>query len=167
MYYSGLYNPVSVIIYSLGIFCDYVLDTLEMPRWSRHWSWPKSFYQLEELNIDLWFSTCGSKPLCRPEDPFTAITYQIVTLRLIIEAKSKLLSINKNNFMVGVTTTWETVLKGWSIREIENHWARAADLNRVEKGDGKGTGRLQGKAGRRGLREHLGNQALDRGKGLC
>lgn len=56
------------------------------------------------------------------KDLFTGVTYQIFTLRLVTVAKSKLLSINENNFMVGVTTQ-ETALKGRSIKKTENRCA--------------------------------------------
>ena len=36
-------------------------------------------------------------------------------------AKLQLSSSNKNNFMVGVTTTWGSVSKGRSIKKVENH----------------------------------------------
>ena len=48
----------------------------------------------------------------------------IYTMRSIPQfikvAKLQLWNSNRNNFMAGVTTTWGTVLKGHSIRKVEN-----------------------------------------------
>lgn len=65
------------------------------------------------------FSMCGLWRLWRlyirhPE-------YQIFTLYITV-AKLQLSKWHWNNFMVGVAATWGTVLKGCSIRKIENHW---------------------------------------------
>lgn len=49
--------------------------------------------------------------------------YQLFISQLITVAKLQLWVI-KNNFMVGVTPVWRTVLKGWSISRVENHWWR-------------------------------------------
>lgn len=61
-------------------------------------------------------------------DPFTGFAYdhrktQIFTLQFIMVTKLKLLSSNENDFMAGglVITTLGTVLKGYSVRKIENH----------------------------------------------
>jgi hypothetical protein len=61
-------------------------------------------------------------------DPFTGVTCQIFTLWFITVEKLQLGSSNKNGFMIGVTTTWRTVLKSWKIRKVENrcckwHWS--------------------------------------------
>lgn len=56
------------------------------------------------------------------------ITYQISTLQFITVDKLQLQSSNRNNFMVGATTTWGAVLKDHSIRKAENHWARKMDF---------------------------------------
>lgn len=79
------------------------------------------------------FLTCGSWPLRGwgawvggSKGPFTWVTYQIYcnqmsTSWFITAAKWLLWSSNKNNVMVGVSTTWGTVLKGYSIRKAESH----------------------------------------------
>lgn len=36
---------------------------------------------------------------------------------------------NENNYMVGVTATWKSVLKGRRIRKLENHWVRRSFLH--------------------------------------
>jgi hypothetical protein len=49
---------------------------------------------------------------------------KIFKLWFITVAKLQLWRSNKNNFTIGVTTTWEIVLKCHSIRKVENHSAR-------------------------------------------
>jgi hypothetical protein len=46
-------------------------------------------------------------------------------------AKLQLKSSNENNFMVGVTTMWVTILKGHSIRKVEKHSVLATVLKNV------------------------------------
>jgi hypothetical protein len=59
-------------------------------------------------------------------DPFTGVTQdhrtpQMFILQFTMVARLQLWSSNDNNFVVGVTTTWETVLNGINIRKV-NHW---------------------------------------------
>lgn len=80
------------------------------------------------LTPDQLFSTCGSQPLWGSW-PFYRVVYQISCIWDIY-----LMILNSNNitvkmkeqkdFIVGVTTTWRTVLKGNSIRKVENLWLK-------------------------------------------
>lgn len=75
-----------------------------------------------ELNVSKklqCFSTCGLWSF--GDRGQTTIKKHTFTMRFITTAKLQLWSRNKNNFMVGVTTTWGTVLKGHGIRKFENH----------------------------------------------
>ena len=61
--------------------------------------------------------------------PFTGsntMGKQIFTPQPIIVTKWQLRSGNENNLWLGVTTAWGTVLKGPSIRQVENHCCRVA-----------------------------------------
>lgn len=49
-----------------------------------------------------------------------------ITLCLIIEGKLQLWSSNKNNFMVGITPTWEAELKVYNIRKAENNCPKSS-----------------------------------------
>ena len=53
---------------------------------------------------------------------------KIFKLWFITVAKLQLWSSNKNNFTIGVTTTWEIVLKCHSIRKVETHCSRETEL---------------------------------------
>lgn len=52
-------------------------------------------------------------------DHFTGIYFKVNN-----SSKTTVLKLQQNNFIVGVTTTWETVLKSYSFRKGENHWIR-------------------------------------------
>jgi hypothetical protein len=58
-------------------------------------------------------------------DPFgKLLSPKIFNLWSIPAAKLQLRSSNQNNFMVGegVTAIWGMILKGPSIRKVDNHW---------------------------------------------
>ena len=63
------------------------------------------------------FSTCGWRPLWGLHIRY--LHYEHITVE-----KLQWWSNSENNFMIGVTTTWGTVLKSCSVREVENHWVR-------------------------------------------
>lgn len=77
----------------------------------------------------VWFTTCGSWPLWRVKQPFhrghlRLSAYQTFTLWFITAEKVQVWSSHKNNFIVGVTTTWETMLNGWCFRKAGNSCVR-------------------------------------------
>ena len=49
------------------------------------------------------------------------LVYQMFISQFMRMARLQSWSSHKNNFMVGVTRTWGTILKGHSIRKVENH----------------------------------------------
>ena len=65
------------------------------------------------MDHDLFGSICSNENISCISDTCTMI-YNI--------AKLQLLKSNENNFMVWVIATGGTVLKGCSIRKVENHW---------------------------------------------
>lgn len=58
--------------------------------------------------------------------------YHIFNIRFLTTAELELWSNNRNNLMVGITTTWEATLKGWSIRKVENHHYRNIQYGSVK-----------------------------------
>lgn len=72
-----------------------------------------------------WFSACGSQssPLGVKWHFHRGCLILKFTLLLMIVAKLQVWSWNKNNFMVGVSTTWRTVLRGNSTGKVENRWS--------------------------------------------
>lgn len=72
-----------------------------------------------------WFSACGSQssPLGVKWHFHRGCLILKFTLLLMIVAKLQVWSWNKNNFMVGVSTTWRTVLRGNSTGKVENCWS--------------------------------------------
>lgn len=75
--------------------------------------------------LNLWQITGCDLTLLWFDQPFLRVIFvhqktQIFTLQFITAAKSHLGSSNENSFMVEVTTTWETVLKGHSLSKVEN-----------------------------------------------
>lgn len=56
------------------------------------------------------------------------LAYQVFTLGFLTVVKLQLWNINENNCMAGVTTTGGSVLKGHSIRQVENCYSRASSL---------------------------------------
>lgn len=63
--------------------------------------------------------------------PKTILHIRYLYLKTI--AKLKLWSSSKNNFTVGVTTTRGTVLKGWGVRKVENHYTKRSNRNTNER----------------------------------
>lgn len=66
--------------------------------------------------LNLWVMT----PLVS-KDFFIGVAYQIFTLPFIIVAKLQLWSRNEIILWLGVNTTRRTLLKGSSVRKVENH----------------------------------------------
>lgn len=75
------------------------------------------------------FLNCRSQPL-RGQVTLSIVfytrchTYQIFTLQFMTIAKLQWWSSNKIMLCLGVSTPWETVLKGGSLRKAENHSLR-------------------------------------------
>ena len=82
-----------------------------------------------QLSLGQWFSTCGSQHLW--ESPISYVVYQIVSLQFTTVAKlefrssSVLIVLFFFFFAWGeITTAWGTVLKGGSLRKVEDHGFR-------------------------------------------
>lgn len=73
-----------------------------------------------------WFSARGWQSFWGLNDSLTGVTGdywekpRCFTLRFITVAALQPWSSNQNNFMVGVTTAWGTVLKGCNVRKVGN-----------------------------------------------
>jgi hypothetical protein len=85
---------------------------------ARHWwaSYPRARNGSPQP-LKPHFSTCGSSHPFEVQKTFSQGShiwypaYQIFTLQFIFQAKLQLWGSSENNFMIGVTTTWRSVLK--------------------------------------------------------
>ena len=70
-------------------------------------------------DLEQWLSTLGSPPLWWLDEPFTAVTYKISFL------SDTYIMIHSSSKISYETAIWGTVLKGHSIRKVENHCPRS------------------------------------------
>ena len=101
------------------------------------------FTGLVHISLDQWFSTWGLWAPWRGKPPLYIYicSYEHIYIYIYVHrghisdiwhirylhqnnitvAKLQLWSSNNNNFILGVTTTWRSILKGLSIKKVENH----------------------------------------------
>ena len=116
--------------WTLSAYSFYIFSSLQYSLISFSSQSPGSYFNpgfSSLLSEHLRCERSGSQPV--GHYPPTGVPWdhrktQIFALQFITVAKLQLWSSNKSNFMVGVTTTWGTVLEGHSIRKGENHCSR-------------------------------------------